>query len=81
MSRKRVEKKSGGKTKPRTMSVPPDRRAREKTLADVGKLLSEQEFDSTEEANAFLQQVLGSGMPVSSAAHTPLNKSTIVAGD
>jgi tetratricopeptide (TPR) repeat protein len=74
MSQKRAKKKSGRQAKTRTTSAPPDRRAMEKTLADVGKLLSEQEFDSIEEANAFLQQVMGSGMPISSAAHTPLEQ-------
>jgi len=51
-----------------------DRRAMEKMLADVGKLLEEQEFESIEEANAFLEQMMASGMPVARPAETPLEK-------
>jgi len=51
------------------------RRAMEKTMSDIGKLLSEQEFDSIEEANAFLQQALASGQPlVPSSEGTPLEQ-------
>ncbi len=78
MSNKKPKKNSDRKAKSKTTSAPPDRRAMEKTLADVGKLLSEQEFDSIEDANAFLQQVLNSGMPVGgaldAAAYTPLEQ-------
>lgn len=39
----------------------PDRRAMEKSLSDIGKLLSEHDFGSPEEANAFLQDIIASG--------------------
>ncbi|MCW5848692.1 MAG: hypothetical protein KIT87_01150 [Anaerolineae bacterium] len=48
-----------------------DARRMEKTLADIGKLLSEQNFSSAEEANAFLQQLMASGDLMSAAAHEP----------
>lgn len=49
-------------------------RAMERSLSDITKLLSEQEFDSEEEANAFLQGVLASGGPPSQLNRTPLEK-------
>lgn len=52
----------------------PDRRAMEKMMADVGRLLSEHEFESAEEAEAFLQQVLASGGPPSRVPRTPLEE-------
>lgn len=52
----------------------PDRRAMEKMLADVGKLLEEQEFETMEEVNAFLEQMMASGMPTARPAETPLEK-------
>jgi len=52
------------------------RRAMEKTMSDITKLLNEQDFDSIEEANAFLQQALASGQPLapSSSQGTPLEQ-------
>ncbi len=38
----------------------PDRRAMERMMSDIGRLLSEQEFGSIEEANAYLQTLKGS---------------------
>lgn len=52
-----------------------DRRAMEKTLADVGKILQSQEFDSMEEANAFLNDLMASGDPLPKPpAETALEK-------
>lgn len=51
-----------------------DRRAMEKTMADIGKLLREREFDSIEEANAFLQHIVASGEPIPSTSQTPLEQ-------
>ena len=39
----------------------PDRRVMEKSLSDIGRILSEREFDSVEDANAFLQKMMASG--------------------
>jgi tetratricopeptide (TPR) repeat protein len=52
----------------------PDRRALEKTLADLGRLLNEREFGSVEEANAFLQQLMAAGSPLPSQPRTPLEQ-------
>ncbi|HSE84506.1 MAG TPA: tetratricopeptide repeat protein [Thermodesulfobacteriota bacterium] len=49
-----------------------DRRAMEKMMSDIGKLFSEHEFASIEEANAFLQDMLGGGGLPPSPKHTPL---------
>ena len=48
-----------------------DARRMEKTLADIGRLLSAQNFNSAEEANAYLQQLMASGDLLSAAAHEP----------
>lgn len=51
------------------------RRAMEKTMSDITKLLSERDFASIDEANAFLQQALASGQPLSpSSRRTPLEQ-------
>jgi tetratricopeptide (TPR) repeat protein len=52
----------------------PDRRAMEKTLADIGRILNEQEFESVDEANAFLNKMLASGEPLPASTETPLEK-------
>src|SRR3712207_6733571 len=52
-----------------------DRRGMEKMMAEIGKLLNEQQFNSADEANAFLQRLMGAGeLPGSSAAETPLEQ-------
>jgi len=51
-----------------------DRRAMEKSLADISRLLSEQEFESAEEMQAFLDEVLRSGGPPEMAPRTPLEE-------
>ena len=45
----------------------PDRLGMEKMMADLGRLLEEQEFESTDEANAYLQQIMASGEPLPAA--------------
>ncbi len=52
----------------------PDRRAFEKTMADVGRLLSEREFASIDEANAFLHDLMASGQPIAPPPSTPLEQ-------
>lgn len=58
-------------------SAPPprDRRvAMERTMADIGALLSEQEFESIDEANAFLQTVMAGGGVPRRMAETPMQR-------
>ena len=43
------------------LSALPDPRAMERMSANIGKLLEEQEFDSIEEAQAFLDRMLVAG--------------------
>ncbi len=52
----------------------PDRRALEKTMADIGRLLSEREFASIDEANAFLHDLMASGQPIAAPPSTPLEQ-------
>lgn len=53
----------------------PDPRRLEKTLNDIGKLLEEQHFESIDEANAFLQQMLNSEQGLTAREpQTPLEK-------
>jgi tetratricopeptide (TPR) repeat protein len=59
------------------ISALPDRRAMERMSAQIGKLLEEQEFDSIEEAQAFLDRTLLEGgglLPEAPAPDTPLEK-------
>jgi tetratricopeptide (TPR) repeat protein len=52
-----------------------DRRAMEKTMSDIGKLLATQNFKSMEEANAYLQSILKDGGQIpSQAAATPFEE-------
>jgi tetratricopeptide (TPR) repeat protein len=55
-------------------SSPPDRRALEKSLSDIGRILSEHEFESIDEANAFMQNLMATGQPLDRPAHTPLEQ-------
>lgn len=60
----------------------PDRRGMDKMMGDIGRLLEEQEFESIDEANAFLQQLMASGQPVPSAEpRTPLEEAQTVMYD
>ncbi|HEY3232831.1 MAG TPA: hypothetical protein VGJ87_26605 [Roseiflexaceae bacterium] len=77
MSDKKPQKRRG-RTAPPKSSVPSSpidfRRANEKMLQDVGKLLREKEFGSAEEANAYLQNLLASGGIPASSPQTPLER-------
>jgi tetratricopeptide (TPR) repeat protein len=56
-------------------AMPPfDRRAMEKMMADIGRLLSERDFDSTEGMNAYLNDMIAAGGPVAAAPRTPLEE-------
>lgn len=74
--RKKRYKQEKPKEKPEEITTPPpvhDRRALEKTLTDVGRLLEGQDFDSIDEMNAFLQDMMESGEPPpSSPGDNPL---------
>lgn len=74
---KATKKASTSRTKRPSPPAPPlavDRRAMEKTTADLMRLLSTREFDSIDDANAFLQQALAAGAPLSAPPHTPLEQ-------
>ncbi len=51
-----------------------DRRALERGLADIGRLLSEQDFETIEQANEFLQQLAASGKIPSAPKRTSLEQ-------
>jgi tetratricopeptide (TPR) repeat protein len=80
MSKKRRSSKRRTSSKARRQAqreAPPpmfDRRAMEKSLADLTRLLSEHEFESEEEMQAFLDEVLRSGGPPEAAPRTPLEE-------
>lgn len=76
MSKKRLpRKKSGKKKKAMPSDSFPDRRAMDKMMADVTRLLQDQEFDSIDDVNAYLQQMMNSGEPIPSVEpRTPLEK-------
>jgi tetratricopeptide (TPR) repeat protein len=76
MRKKRPQKKRHTNKTKRTQIDPiPDRRAMDKMMADIGRLLESQEFDSIDEANAYLQKVLASDQPFPAAApRTPLDE-------
>ncbi|MDI7275397.1 MAG: hypothetical protein QME94_05425 [Anaerolineae bacterium] len=46
----------------------------EKALASIGRLLSEREFASLDEANAFLDDLMASGLPTAPGPRTPLEE-------
>ncbi|MFC1961144.1 hypothetical protein ACFLYO_10585 [Chloroflexota bacterium] len=76
MSKKRRKRRYRKEEKPKAETSQPsvDRRAMEQSLADVGRLLSEKEFDSIDEINAFLESTLASGQPISRPGRTPLEQ-------
>jgi hypothetical protein len=51
-----------------------DRRALEKSVANVTRLLEDQKFGSIDEANAFLEGMLSSGELIEFSPWTPLEK-------
>ena len=52
----------------------PDRRALERSLADIGRLIEQQEFDSVDDINAYLEEVMASGGVPSVPPGTPLEQ-------
>jgi tetratricopeptide (TPR) repeat protein len=76
MSKKRFSQKGDSKKSNKKKSDPSfDRRSMDKMMADIGRLLEQQEFDSIDEANAYLQQVMASGEPIpSTAPQTPVEQ-------
>ncbi|MBI1741881.1 hypothetical protein HYR54_02315 [Candidatus Acetothermia bacterium] len=74
MGQKKAKQRNS--SKPKSGLGPPvvDRRAMEKSLRDLGKLLSEREFGSLEAANAFLQEIVAAGGPPPAASETPLEQ-------
>ena len=72
MDRKKPQKKNRKSTKRKASASPPfrDRRAMEKTMVDTSRLLSEHDFGSIDEANAFLQDMIASGGPPPSLKRT-----------
>src|SRR5688572_14975205 len=78
MSDQKPKKRRGRAVPPKsdTTASPTDmRRANEQMLQNIGKLLQEREFGSTEEANAYLQTLLSSGAGIPApAAVTPLDR-------
>jgi tetratricopeptide (TPR) repeat protein len=72
-----MTKKKKRKGQPRREAATPpqfDPRAMEKTMADLTRILSEQDFGSIEEANAFLQAITSSGQVPATAPRTPLQE-------
>lgn len=75
MSKKRFVNKKSSEMPSDLPSDLPDRRAMDKMMADLGRLLEEQEFESIDDANAFLGQLMAAGQPIPSAApRTPLEE-------
>ena len=75
MRKKRFPRKKPGKNKKIQSGSLPDRRAMDKMMADVTRLIQEQELDSIDEINAYLQQMMNSGEPIpSTAPRTPLEQ-------
>lgn len=75
---KATKKRRGAKRANSKSDAPPplhDRRAMEKTMLHLSRLLDEQEFETIEEANAFLQQFVGvKDIPQSSTSLTSLDQ-------
>ena len=76
--KKAAKKKRSAKRANSKFDAPPpihNRRAMEKTMLQLGRLLDEQEFETIEEANAFLQQFIGvKDIPQSSTSLTSLEQ-------
>jgi tetratricopeptide (TPR) repeat protein len=67
--------KARGNRKPKNEDpVPFDRRLMDQQMAAIGRLLEEQGFESPEEANAFLREILSSGELPRVAPATPLDE-------
>jgi tetratricopeptide (TPR) repeat protein len=77
MSDQKPQKRRGRAAPPKSSATPSPadfRRANEKMLQNVGKLLQEREFGSVDEANAYLQELLSSGGIPAPMATNPLDR-------
>ncbi len=77
MSDQQPKKRRGRAAPPKTDAIPAPsdfRRANEKMLQNIGKLLQEREFGSADEANAYLQELLSSGGIPALASTNPLDR-------
>ena len=82
MSKKPYRKRRKKKTPKQDAPPLPDRRSMDKTMADISRLLEEKAFDSVDDINAYLQQLLASGQPIPAAApRTPLEEAQAVMYD
>jgi tetratricopeptide (TPR) repeat protein len=75
MGRMKIKRRKGGAKRSRQgHSFPVDRRALERSVAEITRMLDEREFESIDEANAFMEKTLSSGEPLGPAPRTPLEK-------
>jgi tetratricopeptide (TPR) repeat protein len=75
MNSKKARKRLSKKTKSVEVESPlADRRALEKSVGDVARLLEDQEFGSVDEANAFIESMLSAEDPFEASPRTPLRK-------
>ncbi len=72
--RKLRKKKTKRKAQPRKAQTPPDRRMMDKTMSDLNKLISQQEFDSIDDLNAYMQQIVAAGPLPELEPETPLEE-------
>ena len=72
MSKKKPFRKNRKGKPKKNMPIP---QGMEKTMADLTRLLAEQEFQSMDEANAFMENLMKSGQPIpSQQAQSPLQE-------
>jgi hypothetical protein len=77
MSDQQPKKRRGRATPPKSAASPSPtdfRRASEKMMQNIGKLLQEREFGSIDEMNAYLQELTASGGIPEPAATSPLER-------
>ncbi len=71
--KRNLKDRTRGSSPPRTIIDP---RARERVMFDIGRLVKQQDFQSVEEANGFIQQFVGAGraIPESLETMTPVER-------
>jgi len=77
VSDQKPQKRRGRAAPPKSSATPSPtdfRRANEKMLQNIGKLLREREFGSADEANSYLQELLGSGGIPAPSSLDPLER-------
>src|SRR5712692_8149437 len=76
MNRRKPTRKPPARKPPQPNVAPPtpDFRLTERSMAQLGRLLSQHEFASVEEVNAFLQNALASGGLPPAPPQTPLEE-------